>query len=457
MSKLIGDRKFYRYVLALMIPIFIQNGITNFVNMLDNVMVGRLGNAPMSGVAIANQLIFIYNLCIFGAVAGAGIFGAQFFGRKDFNNFRSTLRFKIVFIAFVTFVGAFILLMFGGDITKLFLKGKGDPADAEIMLECSLIYIKIMVIGFIPHAIAQCYSSAQREAGKTLEPMIAGIIAVVINLTFNYVLIFGHFGFPRLGVRGAAIATVLSRFAEMAYLVMKTHLGRESRPIFKGTYKHFKIPAGLSKEILKKSFPLMLNETLWALSFTLLAQSFSLRGLDVVAANNICNTFWEVFSVAFLAVGSTVAIVVGQLLGAGEHKKALEDAYKLIFFSFVVSFAVGTIFALCARYIPLLYNTTSTVRDMAFRLMLIDAFLMPFDGVVHAAYFTMRSGGKVYITFAFDSGFAMLVVFPIAYILAHFTPLSIYWIFFLSKGAVILKCIAGILLVKSRTWINTLG
>ena len=440
-----------------MIPILIQNGITNFVNMLDNVMVGRLGSGPMSGVSIANQLIFIYNLCIFGAVSGAGIFGAQFIGRKDYKNYRNTFRFKLVFSLAVTLIGVAVLLIYGGDITKLFLKGEGEKSQAALMLGSSVSYLKIIVIGFFPFAVSQSYSSALREIDKAKEPMIASFMAVFVNLVFNYILIFGHFGFPKLGVKGAAIATVLSRFVEMGYLIIRTHFGKETKEVFKGTFKSFKIPPRLIADILKMGLPLMVNETLYATSYALIAQSYSLRGLSVVAASNICNTFWEVFAVAFIASGVSVGIIVGQQLGAGDMEKAEGSAYKLIFFSFLIGVLTCAMFAATSKFIPMFYNTSPEIRRMATNLILLDAVLMPFDATVHACYSTIRSGGRVYITFAFDSGFAMLIIFPAAFVLARYTNLSIYWVYMLSRGVVIIKSIVGLILVKSKIWMKTLG
>ncbi|MBR3145141.1 MAG: MATE family efflux transporter [Clostridia bacterium] len=456
MNKLIGDKAFYKRILALMIPIAIQNGITNFVNMLDNVMVGRLGSGPMSGVSIANQMLMIYNFCLLGVVAGAGIFGAQFVGREDYKNFKSSLRFRLYLSLVVSVAAATVLLTAGGSLTNLFLKGEGSKAEADMIFNSAKGYISVIVFGFLPYSVSMSYTGALRETGDTKSPMRASFLAVFVNLILNYLLIFGNLGLPKLGVKGAALATVISRFAEMFYLVIKAHF--VSRNVyFVGVFKTLKVPLKLGAMITKKSVPLMFNEMLWGSSFAFLTQSYSLKGLSVVAATNICNTFWEVFGVSFIAAGVTVSIVVGQQLGAGEHKTAKETAYKMICFSFFIGVLAGGLYAAAARFIPLLYNVSGEIRDMAFYLILIEAVLMPFDSLVQACYFAVRSGGKVWLTTVFDSGFAMLVIVPIAFILARFTSMSIYEIYFLSKGAVIIKCILGVLLIRSNTWINTLG
>ena len=182
-NKLIGDKRFYRHVFTLMIPILIQNGITNFVNMLDNLMVGQVGQTEMIGVSVANQLIFVFNLCIFGAVSGAGIFGAQFFGNNDHKGLRDSFRFKIIFCTLLT-VGVIGLFYFCGPmLINMYLKGEGSVEAATASLEAGFSYLKIMLIGLIPAALAQCWSSTLRETGQTLPPMVAGVIAVFVNLT----------------------------------------------------------------------------------------------------------------------------------------------------------------------------------------------------------------------------------------------------------------------------------
>ena len=210
------NRRLTRRVMTLMIPVLLQNGITNFVGMLDNVMVGRLGTAETAAVSVASQLIFIFNLCIFGAVSGAGIFGAQFFGAGNTEGVRQTFRFKIVMSAVITAAATVIYIFFGEYFISLFLSGEGDPGDMAAAAHYARDYLITMLISLFPFALVQCWASTLRETGRTVLPMAASFSATFVNLALNYVLIFGSFGAPRLGVTGAAIATVVSRFVEFA-------------------------------------------------------------------------------------------------------------------------------------------------------------------------------------------------------------------------------------------------
>ena len=220
MKKYIGDKHFYRMVLVVVVPIMIQNGITNFVSLLDNIMVGQVGTEQMSGVAIANQLIFVFNLCIFGAVSGAGIFGAQFYGSGDHEGVRDTLRFKLVTSLALFLIAALVFTGAGEQLIRLYLNGEGECVDAEKTLAYGMAYLKIMIPGLLPFVLVQSYAGTLRETGEAMLPMKAGIISVMVNLLLNYLLIFGKFGCPKMGAEGAAVATVVARFAEMAIVVV---------------------------------------------------------------------------------------------------------------------------------------------------------------------------------------------------------------------------------------------
>ncbi len=456
LKKFIGNKAFYKMVLALAIPIMLQNGITNFVNMLDNVMIGRVGTIEMTGVAIANQLIFVFNLCIFGAVSGASIFGAQFFGKGDHKGVRDTFRFKVLVCLIITTLGILILYFFGNNLTSLYLTGEGDPLEAEMSLDFAREYMLIMLIGFLPYTISQCYSGTLRETGQATVPMLAGVSAVFVNLILNYILIYGKLGLPALGVKGAATATVISRFVELIFVSLWTHTHKDKNKFIVGVYKSLKIPKALVLQICIKGFPLLFNETMWAAGVAVVNQCYSTKSYDVVAANNINQTFYNVFGVAFMAVGAAIAIILGQMLGAGKEKEARDASFKLITFSVFVSVIVSTIYFFCAGFIPHMYDTTASVMKLATHLMQICAISMPLEAFAHASYFTLRSGGKTFITILFDSCFVWLLTLPTAYILCNFTSLSILTVYAICQSLNLIKCAMGAILVEKGIWIKNI-
>ncbi len=454
LNKYIGDKQFYVRVLRLAVPIMIQNGITNFVNMLDNIMVGAIGTNEMTGVAVANQLIFVFNLCVFGAVSGAGIFVAQFHGNGDTKGVRDTFRFKMIVTLLLTVVAIAVFVFAGEPLINAFLRGEGQDVDPIATLGFAKNYINIMLIGLIPYAIVQSYSSTLRETDKTVMPMVAGLTAVFVNLSLNYVLIYGKFGAPELGIDGAAIATVISRFAELAVIVIWTAVKRKDNPFIIGAFCSLRVPISLVGQIVRKGFPLMANEALWASGIAVLNQCYSIKGLEVVSANNIQQTFFNVFSVVFMSVGVTIGIIVGQQLGAGMFDEAKDTAIKMRVFSVMVSVVVGVTYFILAEYIPYVYDTTDEIRHLATNMMRICAFAMPIDAFAHASYFTLRSGGKTFITILFDSCFVWVISVPVALLLANYTSITILPLFAICQAINFIKDILGYILVKKGIWLN---
>ena len=457
-KKYIGNKQFYKMVLALAIPIMVQNAITNFVSMLDNIMVGREGTNAFSGVGIANQLFFVYTFLIFGVGAGASIFGAQFFGKGDIEGVKYSFRFKVIFGVLITVASMAVFYFFGESLIKLYLMGESNtPSDIEEITKCGKEYLNIMLIGLIPFTISLAYSGTLRECNRTILPMVSGVVAVLVNLVFNYLLIFGHFGFPRLSINGAAIATVISRFVEMLILIIATRVTAYKSEFIIGAWKSIKIPFKLLGEMLKKGIPLIINEVMWAASIAVMNQCYSTRGIDAVAATNITHTYFIVVSVAFTAIGLSIGIVLGQQLGKDFEKNEIKDTgRKLIAFSLVISIVVSIAFFLCAYLIPLMYNTNQNVKDIAVIMMQICAVYMPLEALTQAFYFTLRSGGKTLILFFFDVVFSWAINVPLAFIIAEFTGIPILPMYAICQASYIIKVVFGYLMVKRGTWIRNI-
>ena len=305
-------------------------------------------------------------------------------------------------------------------------------------------------------ALLNVYSSALRETGETKLPMRAGITAVFVNLIFNYLLIFGKFGAPRLGVTGAAAATLIARIVECTIIIGFSHAHTERHPFLRGLYSTMAVPLPLVKQISSTGILLLVNELLWSGGMTTLNQIMSRRGLEVVSAENIAATISNLFFCAFFAMGTALSIIVGQLLGAGQLDQAVEEDRKLIAFSVVFSAAVGLIMALIAPLVPHMYNTTPLVRQLAAGMILINAIMMPANAFTNASFFTLRSGGRSFITFLYDSVYIWILAIPVTFCLVTFTDLPIIPIYAVCYGIDIVKCLIGYILVKKRIWVNNL-
>lgn len=455
-DKYFGDKNFYKMTLTIAVPIIIQNLLTNLVSMADNIMVGQLGTNQMSGVAIINQLFFVFNLLVFGGMSGAGLFSAQYFGQKNHNGVRDVFRMKILIGIAIIAISLSVMIFLHEPLINMFLHEGSSSGNIQETFNYAKNYLYIMVIGIAPFVISNCYNTTLKESGQTVVPMKAGVLAVVFDIVLNYIFIFGKLGFPAMGVVGAAIATVISRFVECGYLVIYTHIHSNDYPFIKHCYRTLKVPGSLVKKIIVTGTPLMLNEFLWAGGLTLQTQVLSTKGLATVGGLNICNTIGNISNCIFVTMGTTIAIVVGQLLGAGKLKEAKVTATRMAAFSLLISFGMIIILGLLGPVFPHFYNTTDEIRELATKFIWAVAAATPFISLSNSEYFILRSGGKTIITFLFDSCFVCLVNVPVAICLTKFTAIHIVGIFFLVNMLEGIKALIGFIMVKKDIWLNTI-
>ena len=458
LRRYVGDRAFYKRIFAVALPIIIQNAITNFVALLDNIMVGQLATAQISGVTIVNNnLMFIFNICMFGAAAGAGIFSTQFRGSGDYDGIRYTTRFKLILCSILAVIAGFAFYFLSDPLIGLYLTGDGDPQLAAETLAAGREYLKMMLWGMLPFAVTNAYAGTLRECGKPTPAMTAGIIATMVNLVGNYILIFGHFGAPAMGVRGAALATVISRYVEMVIVMVWTHTHQVECPYAKGLFRSAYIPGKLLGNIITKGMPLLLNEFMWTIGMALVNQCYSTCGLDVVPAMSISSTIYNLAAVVFRSLGNVVGIFMGQMLGARRSTEELLDTNRkmtaLAAFSGVV---FGAVVLSLSGVFPMLYNTSDEVRQLATKTIIISAVLMPLQAYSFPVYFTLRAGGKTVVTTLFDCGAIWFLYLPISFLLSRFTGLPFLVIYAACNCTDLIKCIVGTILIRSGTWIQHL-
>lgn len=446
----------YKRALGLAVPMMIQNGITNAVGLVDNIMVGSVGTDAMTAVSIAGQLIFVFNLAVFGGLSGPGIYAAQYFGQGNSEGFRQTFRIKH-WICLAALIIGILTFVFGGEtLINLYLRGESESVDPAATMALSKEYLAVMLWGLPPFAITQIYASSMRESGHSFLPMTAGVASVAVDVIFNYLLIFGKGGFPVLGVRGAAIATVAARFAEMAIVTVSAFALKGRFDFMRGAYKTLLIPRETARMIIVKGLPILANEFLWAAGLAAITQNYSKLGLDIVAGLNISNALCNLLNVVFIALGNSVGIIIGQLLGASEYKKARQSSLKLAAFTGIISAGITVILIAFSGFFPTLYNTTENIRGLAKWFIIITALFFPIQGCLNALYFTLRSGGKTLITFLFDSVFSWVIVIPASALLCSFSGLPILGIYAAVQALDLIKVIIGYILIKRGVWINNI-
>ena len=456
LDKYVGDKEFYRRIFRISVPMMVANAITNFVSFLDNIMISSIGTEALAGVSIVNQFVFMFQIVIFGAVSAASIFTAQYVGSGDREGVTNTFRFKMYLNLLCGAICIGVFLLFGDGLIQMFLHEGEDTGNLELAMAYAKEYLTITVIGLLPFALSQVYASTMRETGNVIVPMYASIVAVATNCIGNVILIFGLLGAPALGPAGAAIATVISRFLELAILAIYAHLHNETCYYANKCFQTYKIPKDLVGQIMVKGIPIMLNEFFWSLAITMRSQSYSTRGLDAVAAQTIATTVFSVMSVVYMSVGSAIAIIVGNQLGAGEIDEAEDTACKMRSFGVAVGLACGALTAALSPVFPLLFSASEGVTPIARFMLIITGVIMPFASYCHSAYFTLRTGGKVVITVLFDAVWMWACVVPLSVILAQFTSMSIYPLYTLCMMTEVLKATLGMILLKKVKWAQKL-
>lgn len=455
MKKFIGDKTFYRLLLVILIPIVLQQLLTQFVNLLDNIMIGIVGNDQMTGVSLANQILFVFNLCVFGSLSGASIFATQYFGASNKDGYQEAFRFKwmmgiIIFIIFTS-----VILFFNEPLLKAFINSNDqDFSNPDIVLAEGKKYLLIMIVGNLFFILKEIYATSLREMKDTLFPMICGIIAILINLVFNYILIYGKLGMPALGVTGAAIATVISRVVEFLIIVVYANIKRQKFSYFIGVFKRPVAKLSSIKVFLPKTLLLLSNEFFWSLGLTVVVSCYSLRGLDAIAALNIGNTVCNLFITLGTSLGNATGIIIGNMLGAGKKEEAKSASYKILAFAVVVSLTFTLIMILSAYIIPNIYDTSLEIKATAKHIIIFGSLFLPVQAFNTCSYFILRSGGRVFLTILFDSLYIWLVRIPVAFLLTKLTGLSILWLYVLVSSTDILKVFMGYYLVDKGIWLK---
>jgi putative MATE family efflux protein len=448
MKTFIGDRQFYKTLFQVAAPLVLQQLITTSVQLVDNVMVGRLGESSIGAVSVINQLYFIVILVTFGAYAGAGIFTSQFFGSGDHDKLKQTIRFKLITGALIALIALIIFTVFGENLIRLFTK---NPET----IKQGLAYLNIARWSAFPWVISVAISNTFREMSITKPLLYISIVAIITNTLLNFLLIFGLFGFPALGVTGAAIATFISRFVELGLMIVLL--------IKKGSIFNTKmtqmlhIQPKLLKSMIIMSIPLTLNELLWSTGQTAFLHAYSTRGDSALAALNISGAISQLVFVTFGGIATAVAVLVGNTLGKNALDEAKDNARKLIAFSVFFAAIAGLILFILSFFILNIYDVAETTKDIARFNIRINALFIPVYSFNVALFFTLRSGGDTKSTFMIDSGYMWVVAVPIAMVLAYLTDLKVTMMFLLIQSLDLPKMFFGLSRFRKEHWVKNLA
>lgn len=448
MRSFIGDRHFYKRLFAISLPIVLQQLLTSSLQLIDNLMVGDLGELAIGSVSVVNQLYFVIILITFGALGGAGIFTAQYFGSKEEEKLKQTFRFKLIVALLLVILSIVVFSVLGEYLIGFFTEN-------QVTIAGGMDYLNIVKWSMLPWAFSIAISTTFREIGTTKPLLWITLGAIITNTVLNYLLIFGNFGFPNLGIEGAAYATLASRFVE--FLLMFVLLIRKGK-IFNTKIKDvFKIDALILKAIIIMALPLLLNEFFWSMGQTMFLQSYSTRGDSALAAMNITNAISQLVFVTFGGIGTGIAVMVGNTLGMNQLEVAKDNAKKVIAFAVAFAFVTGMMLFILSFFILDLYDITETTKRIAANNIRINAIFIPVYSFNVSMYFTLRAGGDTRSTMMMDSGYMWVVQVPLIFILARVTNLNVIMLFLIVQLLELPKSVFALSRYKKENWVRNLA
>ena len=448
LSTFIGDKAFYRHLIAVSLPLILQQLVTASIQIVDNVMVGRLGETAIGAVSVVNQLFFVVIITTFGVISGSTIYMAQYYGAKNQSKLNQTYRITLYAALLVALIAFVIFSLADTFLIQIFTT---NPVTIELAED----YISIIRWGLFGFAISIAISSSLRVVGITKPLLWISVFTIVLNTILNALLIFGLFGFPELGVIGAAIATAIARFAEATLSLW--YMWRRQN-VFKWDWTRiFAVEFTLIKAIIIIGFPLLLNEIFWSLGQTTFLYAYSTRGDGALAAMNITNSISQITFVLFQALGTASAVFVGNKLGENELEEAQANAKRLVFAAGVVAAAVGLLQFMLSGLFTDFYSISEITKSWAIFNIRVNALFVPLYTMNVTLFFIIRSGGDTRSTLLMDSGFMWLVAVPVALSLAFFTALPITWMFLLVQGTEFFKVLFSISRYNKKRWVKNLA
>lgn len=450
-------QKLRNRLLKLAIPMMIQYCIGDLVTLVDNIMVGSMGTEAVTAISISGQLLFVFRMMIIGGMLGAGVYVAQYHGKGDIHGVQSAVRFKAIISFIILLLGFTICFTSLDSLFHLYLTGNSTDIDIPLTLKYAKEYFWVLVPSIVITAIHHVYMTSLRETGDSIKAMVAGIVAVFIDVICNYLLIFGNFGCPKLGVKGAAIASLVAEFVGLMVLLIWTYKDKDKHSFIIGLWRTIKVPKVMFKDMLIKCIPLFLNEVLWAIGVAIRTQCFAIRGVSVIAGLSIATVLCDLFSVVLIALGNAVGVIIGQTLGAGDIQRAKKYAIVLTQNIVVICIILTIGVMLLADIFPTFYDVSQEVKLIASDVIKVNALIFVLLGVIHSLYCAIRSGGNTLIVFICDSLLSYVLSLPLIHILCIYTTLSvtaIYAIFFLVEY--IIKICIFIYLIKRGIWAKNL-
>lgn len=447
-EKYLGDKTFYKQVAAVAIPSMAQQLLASFVNLVDNLIVASLGSVALSGVTAANRFFMICLFALNALIGTVTVFLAQYYGAKDKNNQQEVFRIGIS-VALVCIVPFFLAALFvpSGILSLL-------SHDAEVIHNGS-VYLRMVTWSYLPLPFSLMISNCMRAIGDSKTPLYMSMVAIFLNTFLSFTFVLGLFGVPKMGVFGAALGTFIARVVELSLLSWISLKRRYN--FIPNILTMLKVKFKLMITILKKAFPLMVNEIGWSLGMTVLFALYSSLGLHVQTAYSMTITISDMFFVLFSGMAATCTVFVAQPLGADDKDKAKTNANRLFLLSIIASLFLGVFLICTSSLFPKLFSETAEIeRQITSRVLLIHGIFYPIFAVTGECYFTLRVGGDMKSILFLDSGYMWFVNIPLVFILIHFTDWSVYIVYLCSCFTEVVKIMIAYRMFRQEKWVINL-
>ena len=443
MKKLFGTKNFYKSVFIILIPIMLQQILTNFVVFIDNFMVGQLGDYSIAGVFAANQLFFIASTTLFGLGAAGSIFMSQFYGKKNLNGVTHTFRLMSLWMTIITFVFIGVILLFGDSLMRIY------STDANVLKEAN-DYLSIIIWSYVPLGLLFSYDAIFRTSGKPKWSMYGSVVALITNVIFNYMFIFGKWGAPEMGVKGAAMSTLISRIIQLGlyFLFASVKFKEVSLKAVLTTKK----VAKLSKDMLVKSWPMMANEFAWSISLSISVAIVATRGENVLAAYGIRHSVSVFGYVIFGSFAAVISVVVGNELGANNLEQAKQNFKWLVFLGFKIALVTFGILWVITPLIVNMFDADPDTAKLAIDFTRFGAALFPIFIINACSFFAIRSGVDMRVAFMLDSLWNWVVFIPALFFFVVMTDLPIVLAFMLGWGTDLFKAMVSLPIAWRGKW-----
>ncbi len=442
------DQKFYSTLARLAFPIALQQAIFSSLNALTLTMIGQLGETAVAAFGLANQIMFLLQLLLFGVTSGAAIFAAQYWGKRDLANIRRVLGICLALGLAGSAVFSFIALCAPEPALGVFTR---DPA----VIALGRDYLRIIGVSYFAIAITTSYTGILRSTENVRLPVIVSSGALTLGAVLNYALIFGQFGLPALGVQGSAVGATIARWVECAALIGLTYAYR--LPAAARPREMFHLDFQFLRKVLGTTLPVMVNEIAWSIGITAYSFVFARVSTEAIAAVSIATTIEWLAFVPFHGLASAGAIMIGNRIGAGEEARALAYAQRFLLMVIAAGILMGSVILLASDSILGLYNLTGAARGIARDVLTIIALAL-WVKVSNMVIIVgvLRAGGDTRYSFLIDVGCIWLIGIPAAFVGAFVLHLPAPLVYLLTISDEVAKMLLGLWRVVSRRWVNNL-